>query len=94
LIFLGKFLLKNGSGSPGQTAKVLIKHFNRRNHSYMASEPCEIYLDILSDRIMISQGSGQSYYDRLYDFDKIEAFLENDISTFTFLVLFSKSDKY
>ena len=31
---------------------------------------------------------------QIYDFDKVEAFLENDISTFTFLVMFSESEKF
>ncbi|MGJ8745796.1 hypothetical protein [Polaribacter sp.] len=89
-----KFILKNGFGSPGNTAKILIEHFNRRNQLVMADKPNEIYTHILLDRMLIAQTIGQSYYDRLYDFDKIEEFLENDISTFTFLVLFSESEKF
>ncbi len=89
-----KFILKNGLGSPGNTAKTLIEHFNRRNQMYMAEEANEIYTDILVDRMLVAQATGQSYYDRLYDFDKIKGFLENDISTFTFLVLFSESEKF
>jgi|SRR5690554_3785204 len=93
-IMFGKFILKNGPGSPGHTAKTLIEHFNRRNQMYMADEPSEIYTDILADRMFVAQSTGQSYYDRLYDLDKISDFLENDISTFTFLVLFSESQKF
>ncbi len=91
---LGKFILKNGFGSPGHTAKTLIEHFNRRNQLYMASEPNEVYTDILADRMLVAQSTGQSYYDRMYDFDKVSELLENDISTFTFLVLFSESEKF
>tara|TARA_R110002033_G_scaffold10147_1_gene33208 strand:+ start:308 stop:748 length:441 start_codon:yes stop_codon:yes gene_type:complete len=90
----GKFFLKNGFGSPGHTAKTLIEHFNRRNQMYMAEEANEIYTDILADRMLFAQATGQSYYGRLYDFDKVSEFLENDISTFTFLVLFSESEKF
>lgn len=89
-----KFLLKNGPGSPGQTAKTLIDHFNRRNHLYMADEPRKIYGDILIDRYQVSLSSSQSYYDRLYDLDLVMDFLENDISTLTFLVLFSESENF
>lgn len=89
-----KFFLKNGFGSPGHTAKTLIEHFNRRNQMYMAEEANEIYTDILIDRMLVAQVTGQSYYDRLYDLDKVSEFLENDICTFTFLVLFSESEKF
>lgn len=91
---LGKFILKNGFGSPGHTAKTLINHFNRRNQMYMASEPNEIYSDILADRMLIAQRTGQSYYDRMYDMDKVMEFVDNDISTFTFLVLFAESKNF
>jgi hypothetical protein len=90
----GKFLLKNGFGSPGNTAKTLIDHYNRRNHLIMANKPNDVYADILIDRIPVSKTTGQSYYDRLYDLDKVMDFVENDISTFTFLVLFSESEKF
>ena len=89
-----KFILKNGLGSPGNTAKSLINTFNRKNHSLMESEPNKIYTSIIVDRMPIAETTGQSYYDRLYDFDKVEEFLENDISTFTFLVMFSESEKF
>lgn len=89
-----KFLLKNGLGSPGNTAKTLIEHFNRRNQLLMANEAGEIYCDILTDRMFVSQATGQSYYDRMYDMDKVLDFLENDISIFTFLVMFSESKNF
>ncbi|TXD48684.1 hypothetical protein [Polaribacter sp. IC073] len=60
----------------------------------MADKPNEVYIDILVDRMFIAQRTGQSYYGRLYDLDKVEVFLENDICTFTFLVLFSESEKF
>lgn len=90
----GKFLLKNGPGSPGKTAKTLIEHYNRRNHRYMADHPSEVYLDILADRIFAAQSTGQSYYLKLKSIERVEEFLENDISTFTFLVLFSESQNF
>ncbi len=93
-IMIGKFFLKNGPGSPGNTAKTLIEHFNRRNQTLMATEPGEVYADILADRMLVSQGTGQSYYNKMYDLDKIMDFLENDISTFTFLVMFSESQNF
>lgn len=88
-----KFLLKNGFGSPGHTAKTLIEHFNRRNQSLMVNEPNEVYLDILADRMFAAQSTGQSYYHRLNRLEEIGEFLENDIITFTFLILFSESKK-
>ncbi len=90
---LVKFLLKNGPGSPGHTAKVLIKHFNKRQEILISHEPSDIYASILIDRICISQSTGQSCYYLLNDLDRVKRFLENDISTFTFLVLFFESEK-
>lgn len=89
-----KFLLKNGPGSPGNTAKVLIDQFNQLNQRILASEPNEIYSQILASRIMVSHSNSQSYYSRLYDLDKVMEFVENDICTFTFLVLFSESETF
>jgi len=89
-----KFILKNGYGSPGHTAKTLIEHFNRRNQLLMCEEANEVYVDILISRMPIAQATGQAYYDRLYDLDRVSDFLENDICTFTFLVLFSESEKF
>jgi hypothetical protein len=86
-----KFLLKNGPGSPGNTAKVLIDQFNQLNQRILASEPNEIYKQILVSRMMVSHTNSQNYYSRLYDLDKVMEFVKNDICTFTFLVLFSES---
>jgi hypothetical protein len=90
----GKFILKNGFGSPGNTAKTLIEHFNRRNQFLMADKPSEVYSDILIDRIPVSLTTGQSYYGRMYDLDKVMDFIENDICTFCFFILFSESNNF
>jgi hypothetical protein len=90
----GKFILKNGLGSPGHTAKTLIEDFNRRNQLLMADKPREVYSHILIDRMPVSQTFGQSYYYRLYELTKVMDFIEDDISTFCFLVLFSESKNF
>ncbi|TDX82264.1 hypothetical protein [Epilithonimonas xixisoli] len=89
-----KFLLKNGPGSPGNTAKVLINQFNQLNQRILASEPNEIYEQIIATRMMVSHSNPHSIYSRLYDLDKVMDFVENDICTLTFLVLFSESETF
>lgn len=91
---LTKFILKNGYGSPGHTAKNLIKQFNNTNQSLMADNPNEVFKAMLIDRMHIAHAFGQAYYDRMHTLDKISDFLENDICTFTFLVLFSEGEKF
>lgn len=89
-----RFLLKNGPGSPGQTAKSLINHFNITNQIKMAEDPSTVYTSMLVDRMSISYKNKGNYYSRLYDIEKVMEFLEDDICTFTFLVLFSESNNF
>ena len=88
-----KFLLKNGLGSPGHTAKSIIKLFNLKFQMYNEFHS-DIYEAILVDRMWASQNTGQSIYSRLKDINSVIDFLEEDMPTFVFLTMFSESNDF
>ena len=91
---IGKFILKYGYGSPGHTVKSLIKEINKRLQSNNYKGLNEVYLSILVDRLLVANKINSTNLYFQIDLEKCTEFIENDLSSFAFLVLFVESDSF
>lgn len=84
-----KFLLKHGPGSPGQTAKTIIKQYYelKRKGNYDTED---IFYLIIKSRIMVSSFETQRNYSFALNIISDE-FIDKEISLLIFLCLYVES---
>ncbi len=90
---LGKWIIKNGPGSPGSTAKVFAKQYNNIYNADRSAAWDDIFSSLYIQRVMAAPSMGGNLYSTV-EMEDIVEFTEGDLPLFVFIMMFLETSNF